>query len=257
MHSFFTRNKVPRHLDRAQAKLIDFNIFSSRTAKLSSVKPVIAIDGPAGAGKSTVSKLIAHELSLSYLDTGAMYRCLAFRALAAGLTVEDGAQAAELMDKLHISFGVGEPQPVFINGVDVTADIRTPEIGEAASALSQFTPVRQRMVALQQEIVKGGGVILEGRDVTTVVAPDATLKIYLTASLEERAKRRQREFMEKGMDAGFQDVRNQIEQRDHRDINRDDSPLKVADDAIVVESADRSPEEVAAKIISHLKAKLQ
>ena len=221
------------------------------------MKPVIAIDGPAGAGKSTVSKLIAQELGLSYLDTGAMYRCLAFRALDAGLTVQDGEKAAELMEDIHITFGVGEPQPVFINGEDVTASIRTPEIGEAASALSQFTPVRQKMVALQQELVRGGGVILEGRDVTTVVAPDATLKIYLTASLEERAKRRQHEFIAKGMEAGFQDVRNQIEQRDHRDINRDDSPLKVADDAIVVESADRTPEEVAAKIISHLKAKLQ
>lgn len=221
------------------------------------MKPVIAIDGPAGAGKSTVSKLIAKELGLSYLDTGAMYRCLAFKALEAGLTVQDGDKAAELMSGIHITFGVGEPQPVYINGGDVTAQIRTPEIGEAASALSQFTPVRQRMVKLQQELVAGGGVILEGRDVTTVVAPNATLKIYLTASLEERAKRRQREFIEKGLEAGFQDVRNQIEQRDHRDINRDDSPLKVAEDAIVVESADRSPEEVAAKIISHLNAKLQ
>jgi cytidylate kinase len=152
---------------------------------------------------------------------------------------------------------VGEPQPVYINGEDVTALIRTPEIGEAASALSQFTPVRQKLVALQQELVGEGGGILEGRDVTTVVAPNATLKVYLTASLEERAKRRQLEFIGKGMEAGFQDVRNQIEQRDHRDINRDDSPLKVADDAVVVESADRTPEEVAAKIISHLKAKLQ
>ncbi len=218
---------------------------------------MIAIDGPAGAGKSTVSKLIAKELGLSYLDTGAMYRCLAFKALAAGLTVQEGDKAAELMSSIHITFGIGEPQPVFINGEDVTQHIRTPEIGEAASALSQFTPVRQKMVALQQEIVQGGGVILEGRDVTTVVAPNATLKIYLTASLEERAKRRQREFIEKGMEAGFQDVRNQIEQRDHRDINRDDSPLKVAEDAVVVESADRSPEEVAAKIISHLRPKLQ
>jgi len=221
------------------------------------MKPVIAIDGPAGAGKSTVSKLIAKELGLSYLDTGAMYRCLAFKSLEAGYGVEDGEAAAALMEDLHVSFGVGEPQPVYINGEDVTALIRTPEIGEAASALSQFTPVRQKLVALQQELVGEGGVILEGRDVTTVVAPNATLKVYLTASLEERAKRRQLEFIGKGMEAGFQDVRNQIEQRDHRDINRDDSPLKVADDAVIVESADRTPEEVAAKIISHLKAKLQ
>ena len=221
------------------------------------MKPVIAIDGPAGAGKSTVSKILAKKLQLSYLDTGAMYRCLAFKALGTGLTVNDGDAAAQILDKISITFGVGEPQPVFINGEDVTASIRTPEIGEAASALSQFTPVRQRMVQRQQEIVNQGGVVLEGRDVTTVVAPNASLKIYLTASLEERAKRRQREFAEKGMDAGFQDVRNQIELRDHRDINREDSPLKVAEDAVVIESADRSPEEVADRIIRLLEERLK
>ncbi len=221
------------------------------------MKPVIAIDGPAGAGKSTVSKILAKKLQLSYLDTGAMYRCLALKTLGTGLTVNDGDAAAQILDKISITFGVGEPQPVFIDGEDVTASIRTPEIGEAASALSQFTPVRQRMVQRQQEIVNQGGVVLEGRDVTTVVAPNATLKIYLTASLEERAKRRQKEFAEKGMDAGFQDVRNQIELRDHRDINREDSPLKVADDAVVIESADRSPEEVADRIIRLLEERLK
>lgn len=214
---------------------------------------VIAIDGPAGAGKSTVSKLIARKLGISYLDTGAMYRCLAYKAIEAGLSVNDGDEAAKLLDEIKITFGHGEPQPVYLNGEDVTAAIRTPEIGEAASALSQHSPVRQRLVALQQELVKAGGVVLEGRDVTTVVAPDADVKVYLTASLEERAKRRLREFEEKGIGGAFQEVRNQIEQRDHRDINRDDSPLKVADDAEVIESAGRTPEEVADLIIQLVK----
>jgi CMP/dCMP kinase len=210
---------------------------------------VIAIDGPAGAGKSTVSKILARKLGISYLDTGAMYRCLAFKALEHGLTVEEGEDAASLLDTLVITFGIGEPQPVFLNGEDVTEAIRTPQIGEAASTLSQFSPVRKKMVARQQQIVAQGGVVLEGRDVTTVVAPDATLKVYLTASLEERARRRLSEFSEKGLGGSFQDVRNDIEKRDHRDINRDDSPLKVAEDAIVVESAGATPEEVADKII--------
>ena len=213
---------------------------------------VIAIDGPAGAGKSTVSKMLSARLGLRYLDTGAMYRCLAYKALQAGLRTDQGDEAAELLDSVDIGFGIGEPQPVFINGVDVTSEIRTPAIGEAASALSQYTPVRVKMVARQQQLVASGGVILEGRDVTTVVAPNSTLKIYLTASLEERAKRRLGEFAAKGMDESFQEVRTQILHRDHRDISRDDSPLKVADDAVVVESAEHTPQEVCDIIVRHL-----
>jgi cytidylate kinase len=181
-----------------------------------------------------------------------MYRCLAFEALKSGLTTSQGEEAAKLLDDVQIEFGIGEPQPVSINGVDVTADIRTPEIGEAASALSQYTPVRTKMVERQKDLVAHGGVILEGRDVTTVVAPHATLKIYMTASLEERAKRRLGEFSAKGVEGSFQDVRTQIQNRDHRDINRDDSPLKVADDAVVVETAEHSPEEVCDIIVKHL-----
>lgn len=220
-------------------------------------KVVIAIDGPAGAGKSTVSKILSKKIGIRYLDTGAMYRALAWKALGQGLTVQQGDEAASLLDSTTIDFGIGEPQPVFVDGVDVTTEIRTPEIGEAASAISQHTPVRQRMVARQQELVAGGGVILEGRDVTTVVAPNATLKIYLTASLEERALRRQKEFISKGMDTVFTDVRTQILNRDHRDISREDSPLTVAPDALVVESAEHSPEEVADIITNLLMRKLK
>ncbi|MBS1728043.1 MAG: (d)CMP kinase [Armatimonadetes bacterium] len=219
-------------------------------------KVVIAIDGPAGAGKSTVSKILSKSLGIRYLDTGAMYRAIAWKALRNGLTTDQGEAAAKLLDETDIDFGIGEPQPVFVDGTDVTAEIRTAEIGEAASAISQHTPVRQRMVERQKKLVAEGGVILEGRDVTTVVAPNATLKVYLTASLEERAKRRLGEFKEKGMDSSFIDVRTQILMRDHRDISREDSPLTVAPDACVVESAEHTPAEVAEIIASLLKKKL-
>lgn len=208
---------------------------------------MIAIDGPAGAGKSTIAKLLAARLSLRYLDTGAMYRALALKATREAI---EGEAAAELMTTTAIAFGAGEPQAVLLDGEDVTQAIRTPEIGEAASALSQYPAVRREMVALQQAFVREGGVVLEGRDTTTVVAPQADLKLYLTASLEERARRRTHEFSSHGVEAGFERVRSEIEQRDHRDITREDSPLAVAPDAHVVETATLTVDEVLARVLS-------
>ena len=213
---------------------------------------VIAIDGPAGAGKSTVSKALSKELGLSYLDTGAMYRSLALKASRNGLSVEKEQAISALMDSTRITFGHGDPQPVFLDGEEVTAHIRTPEISEYASAISAHSAVRRALVARQKELVAAGGVILEGRDATTVIAPDADLKIYLTASLEERAKRRRIEFEQKGESSDFESVRQQIENRDHRDITRSDSPLKVADDAVIVESGGVPVADVIAKIKSFL-----
>ena len=212
-------------------------------------KLVIAIDGPAGAGKSTIAKLLASRLALRYLDTGAMYRALALKALRSGVQGED---AAELIATTRIAFGPGDPPAILLDGKDVTAEIRTPEVGEAASALSSHSPVRRAMVALQQAFVAEGGVVLEGRDTTTVVAPEASLKLYLTASLEERARRRTREFSDQGVAAGFERVRTEIEGRDHRDITREDSPLEVAEGATVVETATLSVDEVLQKVLSLL-----
>ncbi|MBN9503466.1 MAG: (d)CMP kinase [Armatimonadetes bacterium] len=213
-------------------------------------KIVIAIDGPAGAGKSTVAKALAKELGLQYLDTGAMYRALALAASRAGLSENDGDKAAEIAKTLNIHFAEGAPPHVILNDEDVTTAIRTPEIGELASALSTHSGVRRELVKRQQAMVAEGGYTLEGRDVTTVVAPNADVKVYLTASLEERAKRRHVEMSEKGMETPeYDDLRRQMQTRDHRDITRDDSPLTVAEGATIIESGGLSIDEVVAKIL--------
>lgn len=212
-------------------------------------KLVIAIDGPAGAGKSTVAKALAKDLGLKYLDTGAMYRAVALAASRQGLTAQDGEKAAVVASEIEISFGEGDPPPILVNGEDVSGQIRTPEIAELASALSTHSDVRKQLVKRQQALVAEGGFTLEGRDVTTVVAPNAQVKVYLTASLEERAKRRHIEMSEKGMSTPqYDELRKQMQTRDHRDITRDDSPLSVAPGATIIESGGMTIDEVVQKI---------
>lgn len=211
---------------------------------------VIAIDGPAGAGKSTVARALAEQLSLSYLDTGAMYRCVALLASRAGLGAEDGAEAARLAGAAEIGFG---PGVVFLNGEDVSGLIRTTEIAELASALSAFPEVREILVSQQKRIVEAGGVTLEGRDTTTVVAPNADLKVFLTASLEERARRRHAELLAAGKEVPLAELTRLISERDHRDYTRTESPLTIADDAVRIESFGIPPETIVAEIIEELK----
>lgn len=209
---------------------------------------VVAIDGPAGAGKSTVAKAVAKEFGLRYLDTGAMYRALALKAMRNGLGPSDGERAGALGDEIEISFGQGDPQPVYLDGEDVTNEIRTLEVGELASALSAHPQVRRALARRQRDLVARGGVTLEGRDVTTVIAPNAEVKIYMTASLGERTRRRCAELQEKGLQAEYNDVYRQIEERDMRDSTREDSPLTIAPDAQVIDTDSMSIEEAIARV---------
>lgn len=209
---------------------------------------VVAIDGPAGAGKSTVAKRLAHELGLRYLDTGAMYRALALKASRTGLGPEDGEAAAQLGAKSAIEFGEGEPQAVLLDGEDVTAAIRTLQVGELASALSAHPAVRRVLASRQKELVAEGGFVLEGRDVTTVIAPEADVRVFLTATLQERARRRLADLVNQGESADLEQVQETIRRRDERDQNRSDSPLQIAPGVTVIESDGMSIDEVVERI---------
>lgn len=218
---------------------------------------VIAIDGPAGAGKSTVTKLLAKRTGLAILDTGAMYRALAFITLEKGISDSDEVQLSAKAAEIQIEFLPGDPQNVMANGQNVTSAIRSLEMGQRASTISVLPGVRKALVAKQQAIVASGGLILEGRDVTTVVAPHADLKIFLTASIEERARRRWLESQAKGDPSSLQDVVRDVVERDHRDYTRIDSPLSLAADATIVESFGLTIEQVVDHLISLVEASVR
>lgn len=217
----------------------------------------IAIDGPAGAGKSTIAKIVAKKLDYIYVDTGAMYRAMALYLLNNGVDKENINAIEEACENadISISYENGE-QVVLLKGKNVNGLIRTEEVGNMASVSSANVKVRAKLVSLQQKLAQEKNVVMDGRDIGTVVLPDSECKIYLTASSAVRAKRRYDELQAKGVECDINTIEEDIIERDHRDMTRKNSPLKQAEDAILVDSSEMSIEEVADKIISIAESKL-
>lgn len=205
----------------------------------------IAIDGPAGAGKSTIAKSLAKSRNMVYVDTGAMYRAIGLYCSRKGIAGDDEKTIVGELDNINVSLAYesGE-QVVYLNGENVNGLIRTPEAGAMASAVSVYPAVRSKMVELQQALAKTTSVVMDGRDIGTVVLPNAEVKIYLTASAEVRAKRRYDELVAKGMECDLVQLQKEIEERDYRDMNRETSPLKQAEDAVLLDTSDMNIEEV-------------
>lgn len=218
------------------------------------MKKIIAIDGPAGAGKSTVAKQLAKDLNYLYIDTGAMYRTVALKAIEDGVDFDDAAALTEIASRVVIDLkSTPDAYYVYMDGRDVSSDIRLLEVGAAASPVSAVAGVREHLVAQQRRLAAAGNVIMDGRDIGTVVLPNADLKIFLTASIEERAKRRFLELRAKGIDTDQETVQRDISERDYRDSHRENSPLKQAEDAVLLNTDNLSVAEVLAKIIEMVK----
>lgn len=205
----------------------------------------IAIDGPAGAGKSTIAKKLAKELGFIYVDTGAMYRAMGLYFLENKIQASEEEKISSLCENIQVSirYENGEQQ-VILNGKNVSTDIRREEVGNMASAVSVYPKVREKLVALQQSLADSADVIMDGRDIGTCVLPGAELKIYLTASTSARAKRRYDELAGKGESCNLEEIKKDIIERDERDMNREVSPLRQAEDAVLVDSSDMGIEEV-------------
>ncbi len=210
----------------------------------------IAIDGPAGAGKSTIARRVSETLGFIYVDTGAMYRAMGLYFLARGIDTDDESAINASLPGADISLQILDgSQHVFLNGEDVSVRVRTEEAGMMASKTSRYAKNREKMVAMQQEIARTSNVVMDGRDIGTVVLPDAPLKIYLTASVSVRAQRRYQELLHKGQHPVLQEIEKDIEARDYQDMHREASPLRQAADAILIDSSSLTIDEVAARIV--------
>ena len=207
----------------------------------------IAIDGPAAAGKSTIAKMVAKELEYTYIDTGAMYRCVAYYTYSQGVDFHDEEAVTKLLDSMKIE--MLPDGTVLLNQEDVSSKIRQNEVSMGASIVSQYAKVREFLVQQQRQMAKGGGVILDGRDIGTVVLKDAELEIYQVASIECRALRRHQENLQRGIDSDLKAIEQEIALRDQQDMNREISPLKKADDAIEIDTSSMTREEVTQKIL--------
>ena len=215
---------------------------------------IIAIDGPSGAGKSTLAKRLARELGFIYLDTGAMYRALALKVLRQGVDLADDTRLARLVESTAIDLQENNGTlEVLLDGINVADEIRTPEVSQLASKVSALKIVRARMLDLQRGMGQRGSVVAEGRDIGTVVFPNAEIKIFLDASAEERARRRCAELRAAGRPADLSETLREMEERDKRDSERDLAPLRMADDALRIDSSNASADSVAAKVLAKVR----
>ena len=214
---------------------------------------VIAIDGPSGAGKSTVARRLAQHLGYVYIDTGAMYRAIGWKAKHEGIDPADEDKLAALCRRTEVTIKKDNNDPRFyVDGLDVSGEIRTPEMGMMASAVSKSSAVRARLLVLQRELGKNGGVVMDGRDIGTVVFPDADMKFYLEASADERGKRRYLELKAKGMDVDLARTTKEIQDRDQQDSARAIAPLRKADNALLIDSSTMSIDEVLGRMLSEI-----
>ena len=210
----------------------------------------IAIDGPAGAGKSTIAKKVAEKLNFIYVDTGAMYRGLAIHFLDKGIQPQETEKVIEACKDAEVTIAYEDAvQHVYLNGKDISSRLRNEEVGNMASVTSAIPEVRKKLLELQQNLAKTQNVIMDGRDIGTCVLPHADVKVYLTASVETRAKRRYQELQEKGEDCNLEEIAHDIEERDRRDMTREIAPLKQAEDAVLVDSSDMTIAEVVKTIV--------
>jgi len=218
----------------------------------------VAIDGPAGAGKSTIARKVAADLSIIYVDTGAMYRAIGAYAIRKGKDTKSAEEVSPLLPeiKLELTYSQEQGQRIYLNGEDVSEEIRRPEMGMAASNVSAIPAVRTFLLEEQRKLAKRQSVIMDGRDIGTVVLPDAEVKIFLTASAEIRARRRWKEFIEKGMEKTFEEVLEDVIFRDKQDMERPIAPLKQADDAVLLDSSDLNFEETVAKVKEIIKERV-
>ena len=216
---------------------------------------IIAIDGPAGSGKSTIAKMLARKLGYTYIDTGAMYRAVALKVKEKGINPENEEEVVKLMKNTKIDLKPDtKGVKVFLDGVDVSDKIRTEEIGKIASKIARHPQVRKILVQMQRQLGKEAkNVVIEGRDTGTVIFPDADVKIFLTASPEVRAERRFKELKEKGINVDYQQILKEVKERDFLDTTRKDSPLKPAEDAVIIDTTNKSLEEVFKEILGIVK----
>lgn len=218
---------------------------------------IIAVDGPAGSGKGAVTKKLAKKIGFTNLDTGAIYRCIALLVLSKRIKIENHKEIASLLDDLDVQFKIKDDiELVFLNGEDVSEKIRTQEVTKIVSPVSNIKEVREKMTILQRKMAEGKNIIMEGRDIGTCIFPNAEIKIYLDATVEERAKRRYKENVEKGMKVTYEEILESVKTRDYSDMTREIAPLKKAEDAIVLDSTNLTIEQVVDKMAEIIKEKI-